>query len=317
MNIFCPLCHSEKVYGIERIQVADLVKLYRKILRDSIAYEFIDIKEISFIHCKDCDLKFFNPAITGSEKFYKKLQKFDWYYMDEKAEYDYAKQYINNEDSVLEIGSGKGAFSKKINTKNYIGLELSHKAIDIAEKNGITILNELIQDHAINNSNKYDVVCAFQVLEHVADIKSFIESSIKCLRPNGILIYSVPSADSFISLVPNGILNMPPHHVSWWSEKTLSKITNLFGIQLVDINHEKLADIHKQLYASTVTMCAINNMLGRTQALIDRSIKTNFLMKLAYLTGLFYKQGLEDKCVLPRGHSITAVYMSKSGIINR
>ena len=312
MNIFCPLCHSEKVYEIERIQVADLVKLYRKMLSDSIAYEFIDIKEIYFIHCKDCNLNFFYPAITGSEKFYKKLQKFDWYYMDEKAEYNYARQYINNEDSVLEIGSGKGAFLKKINSKNYVGLELSHEAIDIAEKNGITILNELIQDHAINNYNKYDVVCAFQVLEHVADIKSFIESSIKCLRPNGTLIYSVPSADSFMSLVPNGILNMPPHHVSWWSEKTLSKLTNLFEIQLVDINHEKLADIHKQLYASTVTMRAINNMLGRSQTLLDRSMKTNFLMKLAYLTGLFYKQGLEDKCILPRGHSITAVYMSKN-----
>jgi 16S rRNA G527 N7-methylase RsmG len=33
--------------------------------------------------------------------------------MDEKDEYDYAKEYIYEKDSVLDIGSGKGVFAKK------------------------------------------------------------------------------------------------------------------------------------------------------------------------------------------------------------
>lgn len=308
MNQCCPLCHSDNIHEIENIHVADLKKSYKKMIGDSISDEFIGIQDISFMYCGDCDLKFFNPAITGSETFYEKLQKIDWYYMDEKDEYDYAKSFINEEDSVLEIGSGKGAFSKKIKSDNYIGLELSSKAIDIAAKDNIPILNESIQKHAVNNSNKYDVVCAFQVLEHVADIKSFIESSIKCLKTNGILIYSIPSADSFVSLAPNGILNMPPHHISWWSDQALSNITDLFGIQLIDIYHEELADIHKQWYAYTVTMRAINNLLGRTQPLLDRNLKTKFLMIFAHIVGFFYKHGLDDKRILPRGHSVTAIY---------
>lgn len=308
MNRCCPLCHSDNIHEIENIHVADLKKCYKRLVGDSISDEFIGIQDISFMYCGDCDLKFFNPAITGSEAFYEKLQKIDWYYMDEKDEYDYAKRFINEEDSVLEIGSGKGAFSKKIKTDNYVGLELSSKAIDIAAKDNISILNEPIQKHAVNNSNKYDVVCAFQVLEHVADIKSFIESSIKCLKPNGILIYSIPSADSFVSLAPNGILNMPPHHISWWSDKALSNITHMFGIQLIEIYHEELADIHKQWYAYIVTMHALNNLLGRTQPLLDRTLKTNILMILAYLVGFFYKQLLDVKRILPRGHSVTAVY---------
>lgn len=312
MNRCCPLCHSENIHGIETVQVADLKKSYKKMLGDSISDEFIGIQSILFMHCEKCDLKFFNPAITGSETFYEKLQKIDWYYMDEKDEYDYAKRFIDEEDLVLEIGSGKGAFSRKIKSNNYIGLEFSSKAIDIAAKDNISILNESIQKHAVNNSNKYDVVCAFQVLEHVADIKSFIESSIKCLKPNGILIYSIPSADSFVSLAPYGILNkplnMPPHHISWWSDKALCNITDLFGIQLIDIYHEKLADIHKQWYAYTVSMRAINNLLGRTQPLLDRTLKTNILMILAHIAGFFYKQGLDDKRILPRGHSVTVVY---------
>lgn len=308
MNQRCPLCLSENTHETEKIPVSDLKKIYGKLLGGSISDEFIDTDDISFMHCIECDLKYFNPAITGSENFYEKFQKFDWYYMDEKDEYNYSKRFINERYSVLEIGSGKGAFSKKIKSNHYVGLEFSNKAIDIAAKEGITILNESIQEHVANNSNKYDVVCAFQVLEHVSDMRSFIESSIKCLKPNGILIYSVPSADSFVSLAPNNILNMPPHHVSWWSDKTLSKITDLFGIQLVDLYHEELADVHKQWYASTVAIRAINHLLGRTQPLLDRSIKTNFLMKISYMAGLFYKQGLDNRLILPRGHSVTAVY---------
>jgi len=309
MNPCCPLCYSEKIYEIETVQVADLKKSYKRMIGDSISDEFVEIQSILFMHCENCDLKFFNPAITGSETFYGKLQKkFDWYYLDEKDEYDYAKKFINREDSVLEIGSGKGAFSRRIKSDNYIGLEFSTKAIDIAAKDNISILNESIQEHAVNNSNKYDVVCAFQVLEHVADIKSFIESSINCLKQNGILIFSVPSADSFVSLAPNGILNMPPHHISWWSDKALSNITDLFGLQLIDIYHEELADIHKQWYAYTIAMRAINNLLGRTQPLLDRTPKTKFLMIFAHIAGFFYKQGLDDKRISPRGHSVTAVY---------
>lgn len=308
MSLCCPLCHSEDNYEIEKIRVADLKKSYRKIIGKSISNEFIGVDNISFMQCEDCDLKFFDPATTGSEIFYEKLQNIKWYYLDEKAEYNYAKEHIDEHDSVLEIGSGKGAFSKKIKSDNYLGLELSNKAIDIAAKNKISILNESIEMHAVNNSNKYDVVCSFQVLEHVADIKSFIESSLKCLKPNGILIYSVPSADSFVSLAPNVILNMPPHHISWWSDKALHNISDIFGIQLIDIYHENLADIHKQWYAYTVSMCAMNNLFGRRQLLLDRSLKMNLLTILAYVAGFFYMKGLDDKKVLPRGHSVTAVY---------
>ncbi|MGV2387332.1 MAG UNVERIFIED_CONTAM: hypothetical protein LVR29_00250 [Microcystis novacekii LVE1205-3] len=51
--------------------------------------------------------------ITGSENFYEKLQVFDWYYLEEKNEYDYASQFIKPSDSVLEIGCGKGSFCSK------------------------------------------------------------------------------------------------------------------------------------------------------------------------------------------------------------
>ena len=308
--VYCPLSGSSKIVLVEKIAVSDLSSLYQKALNCDVASEFGNIQEIDFYHSLESDLYFFSPMITGSENFYEKLQVFDWYYLEEKNEYDYAKQFIKPSDFVLEIGCGKGAFARKIHCQDYIGLEFSQKARDLAEKDGITVLNESIQDHALNNPQKYSVVCAFQVLEHISDIYTFIEASIECLKPGGILIYSVPSADSFISLLKNNILNMPPHHVSWWSEKTLQYIADLFKLNVINIHHEKLEDIHKRLYLSCLLSQAITNNLAfyDNKKLVDCSLTYKIISKISSLASKFLEKGFTDLKMLPNGHSITAVY---------
>ncbi|MHC4644450.1 MAG: class I SAM-dependent methyltransferase [Planctomycetota bacterium] len=157
--------------------------MYNKWLDSDIGPEFGEIEEISLYHCPDCDLKFFFPAISGSEGFYEKLQTFDWYYRYNKSKYEYAKNFVKSTGLLLEIGGGKGAFAQQIMSKAHVGLELSQTAVDAASKNGINAKKETIQNHAKNHSVEYDVVCAFQVLEHVVDVNSFIGASLACLRP--------------------------------------------------------------------------------------------------------------------------------------
>ena len=182
--------------------------------------------------------------------------------------------YIKNGDIVLEVGCGKGAFSRKIETPNYTGLEFSRNAIEIASKANIKILNEFVEDHSNSNSEIYDTVCSFQVLEHVAKPNSFIESCLKCLKPGGLLIFSVPSDDSFIGSLTNNIMNIPPHHVTRWTDKTLKYVADYFGIRLIDIHHEKLADVHKRLYAHHLILKSLENSLRieKKSSLLEMSI---------------------------------------------
>lgn len=310
MSLSCPLSGSFETVLIERILVKDILEIYQRQFEIDVTSEFNDKKEIGFYHSKESDLRFFYPAIAGSEVFYEMLQKLDWYYLDDKYEYACASQFIKESDSVLEIGCGKGAFAKKIKTQSYVGLEFSQEAKRLALINGISILSESIQDHAVANSERYDVVCSFQVLEHVADVNSFITASIKCLKPGGILIYSVPSADSFISATKNNILNMPPHHVSWFSDKCLEYIGKKFDLKIVDIIHEKLADIHKEWYASSIVLESLSNLLGTKFTLVERSIKYKLLSRLAQLGGWFIAKGLSDDRSLPIGHSVIVIYQN-------
>jgi len=296
----CPLCESKKVIKIETIKKNDLINLYQKMT--DIDFGYLINQDIDFCECENCNLRFYSPLITGDEKFYNSLQKFDWYYMDEKEEYIYAKDYIQPTDKVLEVGSGKGAFAKHIPTKDYIGLDFSKNAKKMAAENGIIIENEMIQDYAKKHTEEFDIVVSFQVLEHVSDPKSFIESKLQALKIGGKLIIAVPSEDSFLKYVNNGILNMPPHHVTRWSDKTFKYIADTYNLTIETIYHERVQDVHKKWYLSTFFRSAL-----ASNKLIDRSLKNKFISKGCSLLSRIFAKSLHDE-MLPNGHTVLVVY---------
>lgn len=305
--VYCPLSGSFKIVLVEKIAVSDLLSLYQKVLNCDVASEFGNIQEIDFYHSLESDLYFFSPMITGSENFYEKLQVFDWYYLEEKNEYDYAKQFIKPSDFVLEIGCGKGAFAQKIDSQNYTGLEFSHKAKDLA-KGGVNIINESIQDHAVYLPQKYDVVCAFQVLEHIGDVHSFIASSIACLKPGGLFVFSVPSYDSFSKYVSNFFLDMPPHHVTRWTDTSLKNLTKYFPIENVEIWHEPLQEVHKSFYATTIVKLALFKFFGKDIRNIDFGITYKILDIVSRMIGKIFAKGLISSELFPRGISVVSIY---------
>ena len=291
MHIVCPLSGSANLVLRETIEVEALIKLYSRCCGFDISSEFLDLETINFYHCLESELYFFFPIITGSESFYEKLQVLDWYYAEEKNEYDYAKQFIKPSDFVLEIGCGRGTFAQKIDSKNYTGLEFTRKAKDLA-KGGVNIIRESVQDHAVYLPQKYDVVCAFQVLEHIGDVHSFIKSSIACLKPGGILVFSVPSYDSFSKYVSNFFLDMPPHHVTRWTDTSLKNLTKYFPIENLEIWHEPLKEVHKLFHATTIVKLALFKFLEKDIRNIDFGIIYKVLDVVSRMIGKIFAKGL-------------------------
>lgn len=307
MNITtCPLCSAKGAKTIEIINANDLVGLYVNAYKTNFNYLFKKI-EIQYCQCNNCDLKYFFPSVIGDENFYKILQKTELYYVDEKEEYEIASKYITEKDDVLEIGCGKAAFSKNINCKSYTGLELSANAKILAEQGGVHIINQTIQEHATSNANKYDVVCTFQVLEHVDcnELFAFLKAAVDCLKADGRLIISVPSADSFLSEMVNSTLNLPPHHQSHWPDKSMKKIAKIFNLDILCFKHDTIAFQNKREYLSV----KLRHLLAFKHKLIQP--KPNILQKIALR--ILRLVPVKIQCFIvdmirPNGHSITAVY---------
>jgi len=299
----CPLCKSSDTKKLETVNVQDLMRLYRQMTKCDFSY--LLSKKMEYLECSNCKLRFFSPFLAGDEAFYNALQCFEWYYMDEKNEFLEASKYINNGNRVLEVGSGKGAFVKYLPTKNYVGLDFSEKAKEIASKSGVKIKNETIESYATLNPSSADIVVSFQVLEHVADPNAFIKAKLESLVVGGKMIIAVPSEDSFLRHVKDGILNMPPHHVTRWSDDTLRFIAQQFNLELVTIYHERLQDVHKKWFLQT---------LINSHFLAPSLLSSTLVQKMTMIISSVISKRLVcflKRRMLPNGHTVMAVYRKK------
>src|SRR3989339_873082 len=197
---------------------------------------FKDIPEIYIYKCLDTGYKFFYPFNTaGDDQFYQDLQQFDWYYMKDKWEND--------------------------------------EAMRKSKEKGLNIYKETIQEHAKTHQKRYDIVCSFQVMEHIPEIGEAVRASIDTLKPGGKLIISVPNNNSIINQDPKGLLNRPPHHIGLWDKKSLSNLEKIFNIKLEKIKTEPLQRHHYKTYYNMIFGNKINDFFG------DLAIKINIVPK--------------------------------------
>lgn len=132
---------------------------------------------------------------------------------------------------ILEVGSGLGYFTHALNKAGYKaeGLEYSETATNFAReffRNNYT--QGTIEEYAKNNKEKYDVVVATEVIEHVENPESFIGAFLEVLRPGGKIIITTPNKD----VHPKGTIwetDYAPKHLWWFSEKGLRVIADHFG----------------------------------------------------------------------------------------
>lgn len=242
--VLSPLTHSAQVAPLRAIDCDHIIQTYRNQLNIDVTPYIKGLKQLYIYTCLETGYQFYYPfGLEGDGAFYQALQDFPWYYQDWKWEFKLALEYINPCDRVLEIGCGRSAFIRNLTKQeiNCTGLEFNAEAVQFGLQQGFNILSQSIELHAQNHSAQYDVVCSFQVLEHVTDVKSFIQSAIDCLKVGGKLILAVPNNQSFIQHDKQFVLNMPPHHAGLWSEESLSNLPKIFPLKLDQIAFEPLA----------------------------------------------------------------------------
>ena len=119
---------------------------------------------------------------------------------------------------MLEVGCGRGAFASLLKAQQpsvrYRGLEFNQAAVQAACAAGHDVVCRTLSDGAAQRPGHHDLVCHFQVLEHVPDPLAFTRDSVAARRPGGLLLVAVPAEDRFIGQQRDAWLNMPPHHLT-------------------------------------------------------------------------------------------------------
>ncbi|BCB91582.1 class I SAM-dependent methyltransferase [Phytohabitans suffuscus] len=98
--------------------------------------------------------------------------------------------------SVLEMGCGQGGFGARLaDLATYTGVEPDESSWAVASERitprGGTVLHG--DHHKVPEGAQFDLVCAFEVLEHIADDRTVLAEWVPFTRPGGHVLLSVPA----------------------------------------------------------------------------------------------------------------------------
>lgn len=243
-KVVSPLIRNGKVRLVDSFNSNVIVNSYLNENNIDVRRFFENLDQIQLYECIKTGYRFYHPkSIIGDALFYKELATKRKNYYSRRWEHVEALNFIETKDRVLEIGSGFGSFLsllKENGIKDISGLELSSLAVKKCQDLKLDVQSKLIED--LNKAETYDVICSFQVLEHVYDVKSFIEASIQHLNIGGKLVIGVPNNNPYLFISDKyHTLNLPPHHAGLWSRRALKNLCKHYPIHLVDCSFEPLS----------------------------------------------------------------------------
>jgi 2-polyprenyl-3-methyl-5-hydroxy-6-metoxy-1,4-benzoquinol methylase len=300
-SIFSPLYPNQNATIVKTISASKIIRGYNRFLKLDVARFFKNTTEIYIAQCPTSGYQFYYPLnVAGDGPFYADLSSHAWYYMDWKWENEEALKYISPATKVLDVGCAKGQFLERIISTTACtakGIELNEDAIEICNKKGLDVAYETVQEHAQTHQEAYDLVCSFQVLEHISEPLAFLAAKIQCLKPGGTLIIGVPNNDSFIKDDPLGLLNLPPHHMGLWTPGALQHLCKLFPLKEIAIKTEPFQAHHKLYYI---------------RIHLSKKFKSSILASILVKTGLYKLfinlKKLDQALVTTPGHSVMAVF---------
>lgn len=124
---------------------------------------------------------------------------------------------------ILDIGCGGGLICEPLSRMGatVTGIDADAQAVTVAtehaKKQGLKI--DYHCNSIENHKGKYDVVLALEIIEHVADLRGFIDAATKLCKPKGLLIFStlnrtpksfalgIVAAEYILRWVPRGTHN--------------------------------------------------------------------------------------------------------------
>lgn len=173
---------------------------------------------------------------------------------------------------LLDVGCGRGAFLERASTLHptwrLSGVE--------PEIDGVTDTRQRVPDATIRNAvatdlpfppASFDIVTAWDVLEHVTDLGSAMDEIERCLKPGGLFCLVVPVYDGVTGPIIR-LLDRDPTHVH--------KKSRDFWIDLVDSRFDSLTwhGIHRYLLAGSIYLHRPTRKLrGTTAAILISAVR--------------------------------------------
>jgi 2-polyprenyl-3-methyl-5-hydroxy-6-metoxy-1,4-benzoquinol methylase len=206
----------------------------------------------SYFVCNNCSLNLQEITKDFSKDHFFKIQQ-DHYFgdseifnsrlmskieaEDNKIKLNMIHKYLGNSSKILEIGPGSGSFAKLIEDLQF-NITLVEESSALS-KNLVRIIKGKVVNKNISEyktDERYDAVCAFQVIEHVIDLNQHLKDIKTLLKPKGLIFLTTPNADSFEHKLPFLLSpNFDSAHLYVFSRNSLKLLLKKSGFELLEI----------------------------------------------------------------------------------
>lgn len=234
IDIPCPICASNKnkVKYEPRVIVDDPTKLY------GAASGIPGTQRI--VECEACQMIFESPrypekvilkGYTNSEEsghdsqYPARVRSFC------NALKSLEKKLPKRGSKVLDVGTAGGAFLEAAGQFGYdaVGLEPSTYLVNKGNSRGLNLKQGTIDTHPFESSI-FDMICLWDVIEHIVDPGEALKKISPLLKPDGILLINFPDIGTAIAKLAGKrfwwILSV---HLHYFTQKTLGKMCEVNG----------------------------------------------------------------------------------------
>jgi 2-polyprenyl-3-methyl-5-hydroxy-6-metoxy-1,4-benzoquinol methylase len=200
----CAVCNAEIEYRVvypERIDFNGLNFAARRTPRRMHA---------RIVECTRCGLIYSNPILPPEKirelyrdsEFIEEAQ-LDYMCADYLAQLNKVALKLDRRESLLEIGCGNGCFLRLARGlfPSVVGVEPGRKAVEAAHPDiRDLIVNDFFHE-SMFEENSFDVVCIFQVLDHLLDPNEVLRAARTLIRPGGYLLSINHNVRSWITRI--------------------------------------------------------------------------------------------------------------------
>jgi len=161
--------------------------------------------------------------------------------------FEMIKPYLKDKLHVLDFGCGQGAFSQRL-----IDLGMVVDACDINTRQVKANVNRKIELD-LNREippekfpDKYDLILAFEIIEHLQNPWKYLEDCLKLLKIGGIIMLTTPNISNFVSrlrffmrgsLLAYEKADLKHGHITPLSFIQIENLCNHFGLEILKKGH--------------------------------------------------------------------------------
>ncbi|MDP4267607.1 MAG: class I SAM-dependent methyltransferase [Bacteroidota bacterium] len=237
----CPICKIQTETKIIYKENFDINSFNASIFS---ARRLPDNCHYQLVKCNRCGLTFSNPVLE-SEKL-ALLYKDSYFTYEEEIENikstygSYIKKldpYLEDKSKILEVGCGNGFILEKARELGYRAVYGVEPSIHAVQNSSDSIKSHIIVDvlkEGLFEANSFDVICFFQVLDHIPDPTIFIKTCYDYLKKGGVILcitHNIDSLQSKILKEKSPIVDI--EHTCLFNKKTLRRIFEINNFNIL------------------------------------------------------------------------------------